>query len=147
VRFGKVHTVNNYFVGSKTDVAYPYEYSIGTGLNSKIISQNNVFDITGAAAGSCPTVVKNPATANPEGNFVDSGSLVDGATLAGCTAPTAVGWTVPYSYPTLAASQVRNSVLANAGPAGSDVPTAARAEQPISVGCFRRVANGRGHHA
>lgn len=115
VRFGKVHSVNNYFVGSKTDPVYPHQYSFGTGLNSKIISQNNVFDITGAAAGSCPAVVKNPNTDNPEGNFVDSGSLVNGATLAGCTAPTAVGWTVPYSYPTLATSQVRASVLANAG--------------------------------
>jgi pectate lyase len=115
VRFGKVHSVNNYFVGSKTDAVYPHQYSFGTGLNSKIISQNNAFDITGAAAGSCTAVVKNPNTDNPEGNFADSGSLLNGAALAGCTAPTAVGWTVPYSYPTLATSQVRGFVLANAG--------------------------------
>jgi pectate lyase len=115
VRFGKVHTVNNYFTGSKTDVAYPYEYSIGTGLQSKIISQNNAFDISGVTAGSCPSVVKNPSTDNPEGAFADTGSLVNGATLTGCTAPTSVGWTVPYSYPTLPTAQVRASVLANAG--------------------------------
>ena len=114
-RFGKVHTVNNYFVGSKTDPVYPHQYSIGTGLNSKIISQNNVFDITGAVAGSCTAVVKNPNTDNPEGNFVDSGSLVNGTALGGCTAPTAVGWNVPYSFPTLATSQVKAYVLANAG--------------------------------
>ncbi|MEN3361181.1 MAG: pectate lyase [Mycobacteriales bacterium] len=115
VRFGKVHSVNNYFVGSRTDAVYPYQYSFGTGLKSKIISENNAFDITGAAAGSCTAVVKNPNTDNPEGNFADSGSLVNGAALAGCTAPTAVGWTVPYSYPKIATSQVRASVLANAG--------------------------------
>ena len=117
VRFGMVHTAGNYFVGSKTDAAYPHLYSIGTGLKSKIISENNVFEITGAKAGSCTDVVKNPNTANPEGNFKDSGSLVNGAALAGCTAPTAVGWSLPsgYSYPKLAASQVKASVLANAG--------------------------------
>jgi pectate lyase len=115
VRFGKVHSVNNYFVGSKTDPVYPHQYSIGTGLNSKIISQNNFFDIAGATAGSCPAVVKNPNTDNPEGAFTDSGSLVNGAALTGCTAPTAVGWTVPYSYPTLPTAQVPAFVLANAG--------------------------------
>jgi pectate lyase len=115
VRFGEVHSANNYFVGSKTDPVYPHLYSIGTGLNSKIISENNVFDITGAAAGSCTAVVMNPNTANPEGNFKDTGSLVNGAALAGCTAPTAVNWSVPYSYSKLAASQVKASVLANAG--------------------------------
>jgi pectate lyase len=117
VRFGMVHTAGNYFTGSKTDPVYPHLYSIGTGLNSKIISENNVFDIAGAAAGSCADIVKNPNTDNPEGNLVDSGSLVNGAPLAGCTAPTAVGWSLPagYPYPKLAATQVKASVLANAG--------------------------------
>jgi pectate lyase len=117
VRFGMVHLAGNYFVGSKTDPAYPYQYSVGTGLNSKIISENNVFDIDGVAAGSCTGVVKNPATANPEGNFVDTGSLVNGSALTGCTAPTAVGWSLPsgYPYPEVAAAEVKDSVTANAG--------------------------------
>lgn len=115
VRFGKVHSVNNYLTGAKADPVYPHQYSFGTGINSKIISENNAFDITGAAAGSCTAVVKNPNTDNPEGNFVDSGSLVNGAALTGCTAPTAVGWTPPYSYPRLPTAQVRAAVLANAG--------------------------------
>jgi pectate lyase len=117
VRFGMVHTANNYFVGSRTDSIYPYQYSIGTGLKSKIISENNAFDIAGATAGSCAAVVKNPNTDNPEGNFIDSGSLVNGAPLAGCTAPTAVGWSLPSGYPytKLATSLVKNHVLANAG--------------------------------
>ena len=115
VRFGKVHSVNNYFTGNKADAVYPHLYSIGTGLRSRIISQNNSFDIAGASPGSCTAVVKNPNTANPEGNFADTGSLVNGTALSGCTAPTAVGWTVPYSYPALPAAQVRAAVLANAG--------------------------------
>ena len=117
VRFGMVHVADNYFVGSKTDPVYPNLYSIGTGLNSKIISENNVFDVAGAGAGSCTAVVKNPNTANPEGNFKDSGSLVNGVALAGCTAPTAVGWSLPSGYPftKLPTSQVKACVLANAG--------------------------------
>lgn len=117
VRFGMVHLANNYFVGSKTDPVYPHGYSVGTGFKSKIISDSNVFEITGAAAGSCTDVVKNPNTANPAGNFKDTGSLVNGVPLAGCTAPTAVGWSLPsgYRYPRLPAAQVKGQVLANAG--------------------------------
>ncbi|SMD27549.1 pectate lyase [Kibdelosporangium aridum] len=117
VRFGMVHAANNYYVGSKSDPTYPHLYSIGTGLRSKIISDNNVFEITGAAACSCTAVVKNPNTDNPEGNFKDTGSIVNGTTLTGCTAPTAVGWSLPsgYPYPKLATSQVKAAVLANAG--------------------------------
>jgi pectate lyase len=117
VRFGMVHLAGNYFAGSTTNAVYPHLYSIGTGLKSKIISENNVFEITGAGAGACTDVVKNPNTANPEGAFKDSGSLVNGTALAGCTAPTSVGWSLPsgYPYPKTAASQVKASVLANAG--------------------------------
>ncbi len=117
VRFGQVHVADNYYAGSKTDIAYPYLYSIGTGLKSKIISDDNVFEITGATAGKCTDVVYNPNSANPEGAFVDTGSTINGAALTGCTAPTSVGWSLPsgYSYPKLATSQVKTYVQANAG--------------------------------
>jgi pectate lyase len=117
VRFGQVHVADNYYVGSTTDVAYPFLYAIGTGLQSKIISTNNVFEISGATAGKCTDVVKNPNTANPEGAFADTGSTVNGAPLTGCTAPAAVGWSLPsgYVYPALSTSQVKAYVLANAG--------------------------------
>lgn len=117
VRFGKVHTANNYFTGSKTDPVYPHLYSIGTGLKSQIISENNAFDITGATPGSCTDVVKNPNTDNPEGAFKDTGSLVNGSPLTGCTAPATVNWTLPAGYPytKLPTSQVKDYVLAHAG--------------------------------
>lgn len=117
VRFGQVHSADNYFVGSTTDVAYPFLYSIGTGLKSKIISNNNVFEITGVTAGKCTGVVRNPNTANPEGAFADSGSTVNAVSMTGCTAPTSVGWSLPsgYTYPNLATSQVKAYVIANAG--------------------------------
>jgi pectate lyase len=118
VRFGEVHSVNNYFVGSKSDPAYPHLYSIGTGIKSQIIAENNVFDITGAIAGRCSDVVMNPNTANPEGSFRDTGSTVNGAALAGCSAPSSVNWSLPsgYRYTKLPTSQVAASVLAHAGP-------------------------------
>jgi pectate lyase len=117
VRFGQVHVADNYYVASATDVAYPFQYAIGTGLKSKIISTTNVFEVAGVAAGKCTDVVKNPNTGNPEGAFADTGSTVNGVALTGCTAPTAVGWSLPggYAYPKLAASQVKAYVLANAG--------------------------------
>lgn len=117
VRFGEVHTVNNYFVGSKTATVYPNLYSIGTGIQSQIISEDNVFDIAGATAGRCNDVVTNPNTDNPDGNFKDTGSTVNGSALAGCSAPSAVSWSLPsgYKYTKLPASQVAASVLANAG--------------------------------
>lgn len=117
VRFGQVHIADNYYVGSKTDVAYPHSYSIGTGLKSKIISTSNVFEITGVTAGKCTDVVKNPNTANPEGAFADTGSTVNGTAMTGCTAPTSVGWSLPsgYTYPKLTTSQVKAHVLASAG--------------------------------
>lgn len=117
VRFGKVHVVGNSYVGSTSDPVYPHLYSIGAGYQSKIISAGNVFEIAGVAAGSCAGVVANPNTANPEGALTDSGSLVNGAAMTGCTAPRSVGWSLPagYSYPKLAASAVKAYVLANAG--------------------------------
>ena len=118
VRFGELHSVGNYFVGSKSDPVYPHAYSIGTGLKSQIISENNVFEITGAVAGRCTDVVQNPASSNPEGNFKDTGSIVNGTKLAGCTAPSAVNWSLPsgYSYPKVATANVKAYVLANVGP-------------------------------
>lgn len=121
VRFGKVHMLNNYFTGSRTDPAYPHKYSIGTGKNSKIISTGNVLDIAGVAAGDCTKVVLNPELTfttkpkNAEGAFVDTGSTANGAALKGCTAPTSVGWTVPYSFSAKPASAVPAYVVANAG--------------------------------
>lgn len=113
VRFGKVHVVNNYFVGSKTHPVYPNIYSIGVGKAAKIISENNAFEITGAA--KCDDIVVNPLSTSPVGNFKDAGSTLNGTVLSGCSVPNAVTWTIPYSYTKLATSAVKASVLANAG--------------------------------
>ncbi|CAN5460769.1 pectate lyase [soil metagenome] len=115
VRFGKVHVFNNYYSGSKTDRTYPHLYSIGTGIQSQIISDNNVFEITGATAGKCDDVILNPHKGNPDGSFKDSGSTINGSVLAGCTSPSAVNWTVPYTFTKLPTDSVKQSVESNAG--------------------------------
>ncbi|KAG8964877.1 hypothetical protein FRC03_001266 [Tulasnella sp. 419] len=76
VRFGTVHTFNNYFEGS---LAEPHAliYYLGMGINSTIISEANSFDIAG------------PADANAAADYVigqykghvfsDNRSMVNGA--------------------------------------------------------------------
>jgi len=118
VRFGQVHLYNNYHEASKSDAAYPYEYSVGVAYKAKIISQNNVFDIAGA--NSCQDVLKNPGSSSKTGAITESGSLLNGAALnmGPCSFSTSVGWTVPYdiSGALLQAASVKASVKANAGP-------------------------------
>jgi pectate lyase len=116
VRFGKVHIYNNYFEGSRSHAVYPHSYSIGVGYKAKIISQNNVFSITGAS--SCPNIVKNPGSSSKTGAITDAGSLLNGAALnlaGSCSFSSSVGWTVPYTVSLLSASAVKASVQSNAG--------------------------------
>ncbi|MBT2515084.1 pectate lyase [Arthrobacter sp. ISL-30] len=58
VRFGQVHMLNNYFVGSTVDPGYPmiseaqggHSYFMGAGYESRIFSEYNAFDYTGPNA-------------------------------------------------------------------------------------------------
>lgn len=112
VRYGQVHMLNNYFVGSKTHPVYPHDYSVGPGYNARILSHNNVFEVAGAA--SCADVVKNPG-GTPTGVFKDTGSLLNGAALSGCTISDAVTWTPPYAFTPRPAALVKANALAQAG--------------------------------
>jgi pectate lyase len=47
VRFGTVHLFNNVFDNDKRDPVYPYEYSYGVGVESRIFSERNVFRVKG----------------------------------------------------------------------------------------------------
>jgi pectate lyase len=95
VRYGQVHLFNNYFVGSKSEAIYGYDYSVGAGYNAKILSNANVFEIAGTS--SCGEIVKNPG-GTPTGAFKDTGSLHNGAPLAGCTVAATAAWTPPYAF-------------------------------------------------
>lgn len=112
VRFGQVHLFNNYFVGSKSASVYKNSYSVGTGTSAKILSNANVFEITGAA--SCDSIVKNPGDPTA-GAFKDSGSLLNGAALGACAVTADPGWTPPYPYTPRPTSLVKANVLVQAG--------------------------------
>lgn len=116
VRFGRVHLYNNYFEGSRSHPAYPHHYSIGVGYMARIISQNNVFDIAGAA--NCSQIVRNPGSPSKTGAITDTGALLNGGAmdLAGkCSFSADIGWAVPYSVKLLDAAAVKQAVLTNAG--------------------------------
>ncbi|HEY5798978.1 MAG TPA: Ig-like domain-containing protein, partial [Burkholderiaceae bacterium] len=112
VRFGQVHLLNNYHVGDRKHPAYHYGYSVGVGKQSHIVGDANAYDIAGV--GTCAQVVRDPGSS--PGTFQDTGSLLNGRPLKDCPYGGDVGWKVPYAYAALPAQQVREHVLANAGP-------------------------------
>ncbi|MCP2166506.1 pectate lyase family protein [Goodfellowiella coeruleoviolacea] len=81
VRFGQVHSYNNYFVGAVDDADYPMRsqalggesYFLGVGVEAKLVSEYNAFDYVGRGASADITV------ANFHGyQFVDLGSWFNG---------------------------------------------------------------------
>ncbi|MEJ1179177.1 MULTISPECIES: pectate lyase family protein [unclassified Pseudarthrobacter] len=82
VRFGKVHVVNNYFVGSTDHQQYPMvskaqggsSYFLGAGYESRIFSEYNAFDYTGPGADASIMV----SSYNGH-RFSDTGSWFNGA--------------------------------------------------------------------
>ncbi|MYM24330.1 pectin methylesterase [Duganella sp. FT135W] len=112
VRYGQVHLFNNYFVGSKSHPAYPYEYSVGVGQQAQILSNNNVFEIAGVSR--CDEVV-TPIGGTVPGAFKDAGSALNGATLAGCSTPSSVAYSVPYAYSARPVALVKANAVAQAG--------------------------------
>ncbi len=116
VRFGKVHIYNNYFEGSRSHAVYPHKYSVGVAYKAKIISQNNAFDITGAS--TCTNILTNPGSSSMTGAITDAGSLLNGSALnvaGACSFSSSVGWSLPYTAPLQSTTDVKQSVLTNAG--------------------------------
>ncbi|MEC5384820.1 hypothetical protein VVD49_03755 [Uliginosibacterium sp. H3] len=113
VRYGKVHLFNNVFVGSKSHPVYPHSYSVGAGVSAKIQSNANSFEVTGAS--TCNDVIANPNSTTPAGAIKDTGSIFNGAVLAGCTLSDNVTWNVPYAFTPRAASLVKLYAQLNAG--------------------------------
>ncbi|WP_077035661.1 Ig-like domain-containing protein [Pelomonas sp. KK5] len=113
VRFGQVHVFNNYFTGSKSAVVYPHLYSIGVGKDANIISNANVFAVDGAVG--CDSVISYPTLTPTGGIFQDSGSLLNGAAISGCTVASGAGFVPPYAYKPRPAALVKANNLAQAG--------------------------------
>lgn len=84
VRFGQVHVLNNYFVGSTDHPDYPMiseaqggsSYFLGAGYASRIFSQNNAFDYTGP--GADPSVAVSSYNGD---RFFDEGSWYNGSSV------------------------------------------------------------------
>lgn len=112
VRFGQVHVLNNYFVGSKTASPYPHSYSIGAGKQANIVSHNNVFAIDGAAG--CDSVVTYPSS-DHTGVFQDAGSQLNGAALGSCTVAAGTPFVPPYAFKPRPTALVKANNLALAG--------------------------------
>lgn len=112
VRYGQVHLFNNYFVGSKSHPAYPYEYTVGVGQQAQILSNNNVFEIAGVTR--CDQVV-TPIGGTVPGAFKDSGSVLNGAPLSGCSTPNSVAYTPPYAFSARPLALVKANAIAQAG--------------------------------
>jgi pectate lyase len=113
VRYGQVHLFNNYYTGSKNHPVYPHNYSVGAGIAAKILSNNNVFEITGAT--TCDDVVTNPNSSTAAGAFKDAGSTLNGAALSGCLLSNSVTWAAPYSFAAKPITFVKASVLSQSG--------------------------------
>ena len=112
VRYGQVHLFNNYHAGAKSGAVYRFSYAVGVGHAAKILSQNNVFEVAGAAA--CDDVVENFGGTVP-GVFRDSGSLLNARPLGACNVPANVAWTPPYSFSARPVALVKANALAQAG--------------------------------
>lgn len=119
VRYGKVHLYNNYHVGDRKHAVYPFQYSHGVGVEARMISENNVFDIAGAKTG-CDVVRPFGGT-----RYQDAGSLLNGTRLdlsTGCKGDKggvikfeAADWKPPYQYTLLPADKVAKVVKESAG--------------------------------
>lgn len=113
VRYGQVHLLNNYHVGSKTASPYAHSYGVGIGIGARVISQANVHAIAGAAPG-CASVLQT-LNADATSAFADSGSTLNGAPLGACPVSSAVGWSLPYAVTPRPAALVKANALARAG--------------------------------
>lgn len=112
VRFGQVHLFNNYHVGDRKHPVYRHGYSIGVAKRARIVSHANAFEIAGSR--SCVDAVRPFATGADAGSFADTGSLLNGASLAPCGAASP-SWSVPYPFNPRQADAVPAHVRAHAG--------------------------------
>ena len=118
VRFGQVHVYNNLYVAGN-DPAYPFGYSLGIGVQSRVISENNVWE-TPAAIQARQLLRLWKGTM-----FVDNGSLLNGRPVdllgglreanPGVSIAAEVGWKPQFALPLDAAELVAKSVRSGAG--------------------------------
>lgn len=156
-RFGRIHVYNNYYKGDTAAADYRLSYFIGMGAESKILSESNVFEISGPNANASKVV------ANLNGyQFKDVGSWINGVpasadieaaakaaldanwskAIAAASASkftvapytNELGWTPTYPYKrAMSAEALKHHDLAYAGAGrlGVDLAELARAKPPF----------------
>ncbi len=118
VRYGQVHVFNNLYLATSGG-DYPYGYSLGVGIESRLLSEANVWEAApGVAAARVARLLKGD-------RVEDRGSLFNGAPLdlAGAlrganpdrSVESTVGWTPPYRVVVDPANEVPARVRAGAG--------------------------------
>lgn len=118
VRYGEVHTYNNLHVGAVGRKVYPFVYGLGIGIESRLISEANVFEVPDAKPDTLIEVFKGKT-------FRDTGSLLNGQPVdilaawnaAKPKAPLTaeVGWTPKAALRLQPAAEVAATVRAEAG--------------------------------
>lgn len=121
-RWGEFHLYNNIYSGAYGDPNYSLLYFIGLGTGSSILSESNVFDVTGSTDAVLKTRIFQASGGN---TFHDVGSWFNGAPFTDIEAQArarvamltnAIGWTPPYPYVVgTTPDAVRSHVMANAG--------------------------------
>ena len=120
VRYGKVHSYNNLFVGDRAAKQYAFMYAIGLGKDAKVLTQNNAYLIAGKATPADLISFFTKGSA-----MVDSGSTLNGKPVdivADHNAKNAekpisadIGWKPAVAPTLLPAAKVPAHVKANAG--------------------------------
>ncbi|MDH0864585.1 pectinesterase family protein [Mitsuaria sp. GD03876] len=118
VRYGQVHVANNLYVAAP-DGDYPYGYSIGVGIESRLLLEGNAWE---AAPGIAPERLARWLQGD---RIEDRGSRINGAAVdlagmlragnPGRTIAGEAGWTPPYRLAIEPADEAAARVRAGAG--------------------------------
>jgi pectate lyase len=120
VRYGKVHSYNNLFVGDMDDHFYPFAQSIGLGKEAKVLVQNNAYEIAGKVTPSDLIWVFNDGTALSMSGTLLNGKPVDVLADYNATQPkkkvgTDIGWAPAVAPKLMPTADVPAYVRAHAG--------------------------------
>ncbi len=118
VRYGQVHVYNNLYLAA-TGIPYAHHYSMGVGVQSRIFSENNVWETDSSITASTLTKLWKGSA------FFDRGSLLNGqpvdlvsrlrAANPGATLGNDVGWSPTLHGTVEASADVAKTVRASAG--------------------------------
>ncbi|RZI58731.1 MAG: hypothetical protein EOP37_14650 [Rubrivivax sp.] len=118
VRYGQVHVANNLYVATAGG-DYPYGYSIGVGIDARVLGEANVWDASpGIGPERVVRLLKGDRLEDRGSRF--NGAAIDPARLLRAAHPDKTvagdaGWTPPYRLPIDVAADVPTRVRAGAG--------------------------------